>query len=115
MIELDNLSLTRCREVSKTWKSFLDQQKFLNIRCIQSYIEKRHKIGEPWKNFLKNSSTEMIILLNSAVKDVYSNIPGGKKVILYPLRVRPLAKAACHQLPEVTGEAQLATHHPHVT
>ena len=51
--ELDNLSLTRCREVSKTWKMFLDQQNFLHVRSIQSHIEKKHEIGETWKAFLR--------------------------------------------------------------
>ena len=70
--QLDNLSLARCREVSKTWKTFLDGQKFLHIRSIQSYIEKKHEIGEPWKILFNKSTTKMIILLNSAVKEVYS-------------------------------------------
>ena len=48
--QLDNLSLARSREVSKTWKTFLDQQKFLHIRSIQSYIAKKHEIGEPQRH-----------------------------------------------------------------
>ena len=59
-VQLDNLSLARCREVSKIWKTFLDQQKFLYIRSIQSRIKKKHEIGEPWKTFFKKSNTEMI-------------------------------------------------------
>ena len=71
--QLDNLSLAKCREVSKTWKSFLDQQKFLHIRCIQSYIENEKKDGDLWKKFFKISNTEMILLLKTAVENVYSN------------------------------------------
>ena len=71
--QLDNLGLSRCREVSKTWKTFLDQRKFFHIRSIQSSFEKKHKIEEPWKKFFNDSNTEMIILLSSAVKEVYSN------------------------------------------
>ena len=70
--QLNNKSLARCREVSKTWKTMLDQQKFLNIRSIQSYITKKHEVGDPWKEIFKISNTEMIILLKSAVKKVYS-------------------------------------------
>ena len=95
--QLDNLSLARCREVSSIWKTFLDQQKFLHIRRIQSYIEKKLKMfgiikkkqkyefGEPWKKFFKKSNTEMIILLNSAVKACPKNILLGKKLVSYPL------------------------------
>ena len=51
---IDNLSLTRCREVNRTWKMFLDKQKFLHVRSIQSYITKKHDIGDPWKIFFQN-------------------------------------------------------------
>ena len=65
--QLNNKSLARFREVNKTWKAMLDQQKFLHIRSIQSYIGKKHDLGEPWKTIIKKSNTEMIILLNSAI------------------------------------------------
>ena len=87
--QLDNLSLTRCREVSKTWKSFLDQQKFLHIRCIQSYIEneKKDDIGDLWKKFFNISNTEMILLLKTAVENVYSNKAWYTEGILNPHHV----------------------------
>ena len=83
--QLNNLGLARCKKVNKTWKEFLDQQKFFHIRSIQSYLEKEHKIGEPWKTFFKKSNTEMIILLNSALKACPKNIFLGKKLVSYPL------------------------------
>ena len=87
--QLDNLSLARCREVSKTWKSFLDQKKFLHIRCIQSYIEneKKHDIEDLWNKFFKISNTEMILLLKSAVKNVYSEKVWYTEGILNPHHV----------------------------
>ena len=50
---LDNRSLARSREVSKTWNKYLEKQKFLHIRIIKSMIEKYDKVGEPWKKFFK--------------------------------------------------------------
>ena len=91
--QLDNLSLARCREVSKTWKTFLDGQKFLHIRSIQSYIEKKHKIGEPWKDFFKNSNKKMIMMLNSAFKEVCSRYQGStlEDIIANPLYVAAIS------------------------
>ena len=91
--QLDNLSLARSREVSKTWKTFLDQQKFLHIRSIQSYIEKKHKIGEPWKNFFKKSNKKMILMLNSAFKEVCSRYQGSvlEDIIANPLYVAAIS------------------------
>ena len=86
--QLNNKSLARCREVSKTWKTILDQEKFLHIRSIQSYITKRHDIGDRWKEIFKISNTEMIILIKSAVEKVYSEKAfWDKKRILNPLHV----------------------------
>ena len=85
--QLDNLSLARCREVSRIWKTFLDQQKFLHIRSIQSFIEKKHEIGDPWKKFFKISNTEMILLLKTAVENVYSNKAWYTEGILNPHHV----------------------------
>ena len=36
--ELDNQSLTKCREVSKYWKNFIDNQKIKYIRMIEGNI-----------------------------------------------------------------------------
>ena len=87
-VHLDNVSLERCREVSKTWKNILDKQKLLHIRRIQSYLKKKHEIGKSWKRVLKKSNKEMIIQLSSAVKKVYSKKKFRKrKQILNPLHV----------------------------
>ena len=93
---LDDKSLSDCREVSKSWRNFLDGQKFLHIRIIQSHIEKKHEIGEPWKKLLKISNSEMIILLNSAVKEVYSkNICWTTKQMFDPLHVAAIYGQKC--------------------
>ena len=78
--QLDNVSLARSREVSKPWKTFLDQQKFLPIRSIQLHVENKYGIGEPWKTLFKKSNTKMITQLNSAVKEVYSTNDNCKQV-----------------------------------
>merc|ERR1712166_74240 len=48
--ELDCESVTVCRTVITSWKSFIDDQKFLWIRKIRTYIQKSK---ESLKNVLK--------------------------------------------------------------
>ena len=94
--QLDNLSLKRSREVSRPWKLFIDHQKFPHIRSIQLYIQEKHEITEPWRNFLKMSNTEMIMLLNSAVKEVYTKKDFWKEMhILNPLHVAAIWGKKC--------------------
>ena len=78
--------MLRERYWGHTWENvFFDQQRFFHIRSIQSYLEKEHKIEGPWEKFFKKSNTEMIILLNSALKACPKNILLGKKLVSYPL------------------------------
>ena len=50
---LDNQSLVRSREVSRTWMTCLDNQKFLLMRKIQKSVEKQFKFHKAWKTVSK--------------------------------------------------------------
>ena len=69
---LDNQSVLKCLEVNSSWCDFLEKQKFLQIRMIHSYIESHfHEVGKAWKSVFKTLSSENIIHLGNAVKNVY--------------------------------------------
>ena len=40
---LDNPSLLKCKEVSKTWYDFIDDQKFPWVRMIKTYVKESNK------------------------------------------------------------------------
>ena len=43
--KLDNESLARCREVSKAWCTYLDGQRFLQIRKMEAKVDQFHAVG----------------------------------------------------------------------
>ena len=84
---LDNKSLANCRLVRKSWRTYLDHQKFFQIRMIQSWIEKKHEMREPWKKLLEKSNSEIILELCCAVKEIYALPWPGNVKILTPIFV----------------------------
>ena len=40
---LDNQSLEKCNQVSKSWQTFIKNEKYYWIRIIKSYMEKANK------------------------------------------------------------------------
>ena len=52
---LDNRSLFACKEVSRSWHYFLDDQKFLQIRIIQRILEGTEKVS--WDNNFYNDNS----------------------------------------------------------
>ena len=58
---LSNADITTCKEVDKYWYSYLDEQKFVEIRKIEVIVEQFHKLGKAWKIVLKKGSTQMIM------------------------------------------------------
>ena len=54
--QLNNEDYTNCREISITFKSFIDNQKLLPVRIIEKCINFTGK----WKTFVKTSSVEEI-------------------------------------------------------
>ena len=56
LYQLNNEDYTNCREISKTFKSFIDNQKLLPVRIIEEHINFTGK----WKTFVNTSSVEEI-------------------------------------------------------
>ena len=57
---LENTSLVECRKVSRSWQSYLDEQKILQVRIIRSIVGKHQKVDESWEKILSLSNTKMI-------------------------------------------------------
>ena len=58
---LSNADITNCKEVDRSWNSYLDKQKFVEIRKIEAIVQQFHKLGKAWKMILKKGSTQIIM------------------------------------------------------
>ena len=57
---LNNKELVRCREVNKTWKDFIDNNRLIWTRIIQAHTKdiKRHQ--NDWKLVLNKASFQVL-------------------------------------------------------
>ena len=65
---LDNQSCSNCRIANKSWRNYLDQQKFFQIRNIKESIPKCHEIGEPWELIFRKAGIDILRKLVYAVR-----------------------------------------------
>ena len=65
---IDHASIEECRLVSKSWKSYLDHSKHIQIRLIQKNVDSFCCVEESWKYILKKSNSDIIEELFCAVK-----------------------------------------------
>ena len=75
---LDNKSLIKCKEVSRTMSSIIDAQKsgtFLTKRVIHRYIKYYKKFAEEWKIVLKKLPIDRLNVFGILVKDFYKAVP----------------------------------------
>ena len=63
--ELDNKNLAKCRNVSKFWQHFLDNDSLLWKRRIEKYAQNQVKFNENWK--LVTSKVPLKILKKLAI------------------------------------------------
>ena len=68
---LDNNSIANSMKVSKFWKNYLKNQKFVQIRKIKAFVEEFHTVGEAWNEVFDSSSSETIKQLDQAVQEFY--------------------------------------------
>ena len=57
--EVDNKSLTNCRNVSRACCDFIDDEKFYWVRKIQNYVSMKNFMNQ-WRKVLRNTPTENI-------------------------------------------------------
>ena len=57
---LDNQSLTKCKEASKEISQFFDQERFFWIRIIRNYRDNFDTFQESWKQVIAKTSVENV-------------------------------------------------------
>ena len=75
---LDNQSLSNCRIVNNSWKNYLDQQKFFQIRKIKENITRFHVIGEPWELIFRKAGIDILRKLFYAVRKSFKSCRSNK-------------------------------------
>ena len=69
--ELDNQALTKCREVSLSLQTFLNQDKVLWIRMIQNYSENYGNHQQSWNLVVKQVSVDILKRLAICVESFF--------------------------------------------
>ena len=64
---LDDKSLVKTKEVTRSWKTFVENQKFLYTRIIRQHVEKFHEVRNAWDVTFAKSSTKTIMDLTASV------------------------------------------------
>ena len=55
--QLNKTSLAKCREASKSWQIYLDQQKILQVKIIRSSLFQHGDFDTSWERVLTKSNT----------------------------------------------------------
>ena len=87
---LDNKSLIKCKEVSRTMCSIIENQKsgsFLTKRVIQSYIKNSNEFAEEWKIILKKLPVDKLNVFGILVEDFYKAVPSRYELQWSPMHI----------------------------
>ena len=87
---LDNKSLVKCKEVSRTMSSIIKNQKsgtFITKRVIHSFIKNYTEFTEEWKIVLKKLPTERLNVFGILVKDFYKAVPSRREFQWSPMHI----------------------------
>ena len=88
--ELDNTSLVKCKEVSRTMDSIIECQKsgkFVTTRVIESYIKNFKEFQKDWKNVFLKLSSEKLKELAILVKEFYKAVPSRREGNWSPMHI----------------------------
>ena len=85
--QLNNESLAKCSEASKTWHNYVAKQKFFHCRKIKRRLEKNQVFGEFWKKVLYKANTEITLQLSLAVEKLFAESYGWLHSGLTPLHI----------------------------
>ena len=72
-MHLDDQSLAKCKNVSKTWSIYIEEQKFHAIRIIKKTVAKKQNLSNPWVEVFKKANTENIMELRNCVKQFHGD------------------------------------------
>ena len=69
---LDNLSLMRCKKISRSCYDFINEQKFLSIRIIKKFVKESNReyteCPKHWQKLFRRSNTEQVIELANKIQ-----------------------------------------------
>ena len=70
---LDNQSLLKCKEVSRLWYDFIDEQKFPWVRIFQTHVKESNKnyteCPQHWRKLFKKSSVDQVKDFTNKIHD----------------------------------------------
>jgi ankyrin repeat protein len=87
---LDNKSLIKCKEVSRTMCSIIENQKsgsFLTKRVIQSYIKNSNEFAGEWKIVLKKLPVDKLNVFGILVEYFYEAVPSRYEFQWSPMHI----------------------------
>jgi hypothetical protein len=84
--ELDNKSLTNCRNMSRACCDFIDNEKLYWVRKIQNYVTMKNFLQQ-WQKVLRNTPTENIKEIFVTIKQFVDNDLNRKKKQYSPLYI----------------------------
>ena len=69
---LNNVSLMRCKKISREWYDFIDVQKFTWIRIIKKHVKESNptytECPKHWQQLFRQTTTKQVIKLASAIQ-----------------------------------------------
>ena len=71
--ELENESVANCRKISKPWRSFIDNQKFLWIRKMSMYKRYMIKFKNQWNKVIRRTPVGNVKELSIAVQEFFDS------------------------------------------
>ena len=71
--EVDNKSLSKCREVDRSLCDYIDHQKFFWIRRIQMYPECIEMFYNLWKETFKKTPLKIVCRLALAAENIFQS------------------------------------------
>ena len=87
---LDNKSLMKCKEVSRTISSNIENQKsgtFLTKRVIQRYNKNTKKFAKEWKIVLKKLPSDRLNVFGNLVKEFHKAVPSRCEFLWCPISI----------------------------
>ena len=70
--QLDSKNIVKCKEVKRSWYTFLNKEKLVWIRKIEKYNSNHIEFKKDWKLALKNSPLDIVKQLAVAVEQFCS-------------------------------------------
>ena len=70
-LDLDDISLKKCRNVCKRWQNFIDTDKFIWLKRIERYRGSMKKFSDQWDKVMEKTPFEEVNKLCQAVEQFF--------------------------------------------